>query len=210
MHIPQQTVASACHAAGGDIAETVYQLVDRLPPPPARRYGEMLLDTGEDGGDQEKEVLDLLSALFPGVERGVGKGLWRLVVGREWAQGVVSPLASPVGLGQGQFPRAGGWNVTGRGHAHPPRPSAQPPPQEDDESSLSTLFTLAAILEESPRSPSSICRPPSTRTINNPSSSVPEAPLPHMHRELVPHPHLNKQSPSTPAPVPPPPQLHSY
>ncbi|KAF8434393.1 hypothetical protein BGX38DRAFT_1262883 [Terfezia claveryi] len=160
-----------------DIAETVYQLVDRLPPPPPRGYGGILLDTGEDGGDQEKEVLDLLSALFPGVEREVGEGLWRLVVGREWAQGVVSPLASPVGLGQGQFPRAGGWSVTGRGHAHPPRPSAQPPPQEVDESSLSTLFTLAAILQESPRSPSSRCRPPSTRTINTPLVRSPRSPL---------------------------------
>ncbi|RPB20332.1 hypothetical protein L211DRAFT_528236 [Terfezia boudieri ATCC MYA-4762] len=176
MHIPQQTVASACHAAGGDIAETVYQLVDRLHPPPARGYGGMLLDTGEEGGDQEKEVLDLLSAAFPGVERGVGKGLWRLVVGREWAQGVVSPLASPVGLGQGQRPRVGGWSVTGRGHAHPPRLSAQPPLQQGDKSSLSALFTLAAILQNSPRSPSSICTPPSARTINTPLPLSPRSP----------------------------------
>ena len=160
MHIPQQTVASACHAAGGDIAETVYRLVDRLPPPPACGYGGMMLDTEEGGGSQEKEVLELLSAAFPDVERRVGKGLWRLVVGREWAKGVVSPLASPVG----QFPRVGGgWSQTGgRCHAHPPRPSAPLAPLEDGESSLGALFTIAAILQNSPRSQTSTCTSPST------------------------------------------------
>ena len=174
LHVPPKKVASAFHACGLDIAETVYRLIEELPPPhlPAERH---LPDS------EEVEVLRVLKESFPMVDDRVAKSLWRLVVGGLWRthssslpspttpiSTPVSPITGPIrtgwsvtgrgGLGGGLG--GGGWSVTGRGggHSHSsPRPQA-PPSQpeyrqtpEEAESAISNLWTIAAILQNASR-----------------------------------------------------------
>lgn len=227
LHVPQQMVASACHAAGGDIAETVYKVVDKLPPSPSstprvQAWGG-LLDTEPEAGagfkGQEREVLELLGSSFPDVEGRVLRGLWRLAVGRELREG--SPCSSTAGSGGNSSPVGipplppvgrglGGWSVTGRGggqgytrtHAHP-QPQL-PRKQEPDnsvkaESAISDLFTIAAILQNTPRN-----SPPATQTPTTPTGTFPHPPRRH-HPTPPSHTHqqtitINPRSPSSPSP----------
>ena len=171
LHIPQKKVASAFHACGLDIAETVYRLVDELPPH---------LSTERHPPDPEEvEVLQVLRESFPVIDDNVARSLWWLVVGRQRhadspkTASLAIPISTPVSpvngpitgwsvTGRGGFGGGlggGGWSVTGRGGGHrhsrpwPPAPSQPVYPQtpEEAESAISHLWTIAAILQNASR-----------------------------------------------------------
>lgn len=207
LHIPQKKVASAFHACGLDIAETVYRLVDELPPHlPTERY---LPDP------EEVEVLQVLRESFPVIDDNVARSLWWLVVGRQRhadapkSTSLVMPISTPVSpvngpirtgwsvTGRGGFGGGlggGGWSVTGRGggHSHsrpwPPASSQLVYPQtpEEAESAISHLWTIAAILQNASRHAPILQNPTAppeivTSTLTRPSQTRQPITINHRH-----------------------------